>query len=126
MVVDSAIGLQSKNFLIKSGQEDPTSQGATEFKAARAVLLNWQATSPRHLSEHEMRMIQGRFPRLEDDSQLEEFGKRQVASHLMVSPHNCHASKVRIDKIMDAFMSRTEGFCSHSVLEDANNCFDWL
>ena len=41
VVVDSASGLQTRNFLIKLGQEDPILRGpTTRAKDARAVLLN--------------------------------------------------------------------------------------
>ena len=47
VVVDSVFGLQSKDFLIKLNQEDPTCWGTTKSKAATAVLLSQQATSLR-------------------------------------------------------------------------------
>ena len=72
----------------------------------------------------ELRMIQGQFPRLKDDMQLEEFGESKVALHLMVSLCNCRATKVRINQILNAFMRETEGFHSCAASEDANNCFD--
>ena len=77
--MDSAFGLQGKDFLIKSSQEDPQID-------AHAVALNRQATSLRQLSEHGMRMIQGQFPRLKDNFQLEEFGERKTVLHLMHTP----------------------------------------
>ena len=116
IVVDSAFGLKDKQFLIKSAQEDPQID-------AWAVTLNRQATSLRQLSEHGMRMIQGQFPRLKDNFQLEEFGERKAVSHLMVLLHNFQASKAGINQILNTFMSRTEGFCSCAMTEDANDLF---
>ena len=116
IVVDSAFGLQGKDFLIKSSQEDPQID-------ARAVLLNRQATSLRQLSEHGMRMIQGQFPRLKDNFQLEEFGERKIVLHSMVLLHNFQASKVGTNQILNTFMSRTEGFYSYAMTEDANDLF---
>jgi hypothetical protein len=123
VVVDSAFGLQARNFLIKSAQQDPAVPGATEAEAKRAVELNRQATSMRQLSEHGMRMIQGQFPRLKDNFQFEEFGERKIVLHLMVLLYNFQASKVGINQILNTFMSKTEGFYSYSITEDANHVF---
>ena len=56
VVVDSAFKIGTKEYLIKSSQEDPLDE--------RLLLINRQATSIRQLSEWGMRMIQGSFPRL--------------------------------------------------------------
>jgi hypothetical protein len=123
VVVDSAFGLQNKNFLIKSSQQDPARPGATEAEARREVELNSQATSLRQLSEHGMRMIQGQFPRMKDNFKFEEFGERKVVLHLMVLLYNFQASKVGINQILNTFMSKTEGFYSYSITQNANKMF---
>ena len=70
-------------------------------------------------------MTQGQFPRLKDDFQLEKFGERKGVVHPMASLHdNCQASKVGVNQIQDALVSRTEDFCSCSVSGDANAIFD--
>ena len=66
-------------------------------------------------------MMQGQFPRLKDDMELEEFGERKVVLHLMASLHSCQAAEVGINKISNALMSKTEGFCSHAASDDAND-----
>ena len=82
MVVGSALGLQSKDFLIKSGEEHPILHGmTTRAEDARAVLLNRQATS---LSFQGQRTI----------FQLEEFGERKVVLHLMVLLHDHQAMQL--------------------------------
>ena len=125
VVVDSAFGLQSKNFLIKSGQKDPILRlTTTRTEDARAMLSTRWATPLRQLSECRMRMIQGQFLRLKDNFQLEDFGEQNFESHLIVSPHNCRALKVGINQILSALMSKTEGFCSCVMLKDAINCFN--
>jgi hypothetical protein len=122
VVVDSAFGLQARDYLIKSAQKDP-SQDGTAAQARRAVVLNQQATSLRQLSEWGMRLIQGQFPRMKDNCRLEEFGERQIVLHLMVLLYNFQASKVGINQILNTFMSKTEGFYSYSITENANKQF---
>ena len=68
-------------------------------------------------------MIQGQFPRLKDNFQLEEFGERKVILHLMVLLYNYQASKVGINQILNSFMSRTEGFYNYDITPDANDQF---
>ena len=58
VVVDSAFKIGTKEYLIKSLQEDPLDE--------RLLLINRQATSIRQLSEWGMQMIEGSFPRLKD------------------------------------------------------------
>ena len=58
VVVDSAFKIGSKEFVIKSSQQDPTDP--------EKLLINRAATSVRQLSEWGMRMISGSFPRLKD------------------------------------------------------------
>ena len=99
VVVDSAFRLKGKEYLIKSAQDDPSPKNATREQQLQAVALNGQATSLRQLSEHGMRMIQGQFPRLKDNMQLEEFGERKVVLHLMVLLYNYQASKIGINQI---------------------------
>jgi hypothetical protein len=124
VVVDSAFGLQSRDYLIKSAQkQDPSPDGATAAEARSAVVLNQQATSLRQLSEWGMRLIQGQFPRMKDNCRLEEFGERQIVLHLMVLLYNFQASKVGINQILNTFMSKTEGFYSYSITENANEQF---
>ena len=114
IVVDSAFSLQAKDYLLKSGQQDPQPLNSTREEEFRAVTLNRQATSLRQLSEHGMRMIQGQFPRLKDNFQLEEFGERKVVLHLMVLLYNYQASKVGINQILKRFG------------KDINRCFKML
>jgi transposase-like protein len=124
VVVDSAFGLQSRDFLIRSAQQqDPSRAGATTPEAKKAIQLNKQATSLRQISEHGMRMIQGQFPRLKDNFKFEEFGERKIVLHLMVLLYNYQAAKVGINQILNSFMSKTNGFYSYSISEDANNEF---
>ena len=123
VVVDSAFGLQSREFLIKSEQEDPTLWGATTAKAADTVSPNRQATSLRQLLEHGTRMTQGQFPQSKDNFCLEKFGKRKVVLLLTVLPHDDQALMVGINQILNTFMSRTGGFCSHTITKDADDQF---
>ena len=74
------------------------------------------AKTLRQLSEHGTKMIQGESPRLEDSVQLEEFGEQKVMLHLMFSLHDCQASKVGINQILNSLMSETEGFHSCTAL----------
>ena len=69
-------------------------------------------------------MIQGQFPRMKDNLQLEEFGERKVILQLMVLLYNYQASKVGINQILNTFMSKTEGFYSYAITADANNQFN--
>ena len=124
VVVDSAFNLKDGEYLIKSGQHDPVPKNATREQELRAVALNRQATSLRQLAEHGMRMIQGQFPRMKDNLQLEDFGKRKVILQLMVLLYNYQASKVGINQILNTFMSKTEGFYSYAITADANNQFN--
>ena len=86
----------------------------TRAQEKRAVASNNQATSLRQLSEHGMRMIQGQFPRLKDNLQLEEFGERKVVLHLLVLLYNYQTSKVGMNQILNSFMSKTKGFESYA------------
>jgi hypothetical protein len=125
IVVDSAFGLQARNFLIKSAQQqDPARRGATPAEAERELDLNKQATSLRQLSEWGMRMIQGGFPRMKDPCILEETGERKIVLHLMVLLYNFQAAQVGINQILNTFMSKTEGFFSYRMPPtDANEEF---
>ena len=116
IVVDSAFNLRQNNYLIQSSQSDPEPQepGVTRAQEKRAVALNNQATSLRQLSEHGMRMIQGQFPCLKDNLQLEEFGERKVVLHLLVLLYNYQTSKVGMNQILNSFMSKTKGFESYA------------
>ena len=115
IVVDSAFNLRQNNYLIRSSQSDPELRpGATRAQEKRAVALNNQATLLRQLSEHGMRMIQGQFPRLKDNLQLEEFGERKVVLHLLVLLYNYQTSKVGMNQILNSFMSKTKGFESYA------------
>ena len=115
MVVDSVFGLRSRDFLIKSGQEDLVLWGTTRAAKALAALLDGQATLLRQLSEHAVQMVQAQFPtRPEDDSQLEEFGERKFVLHLMVLLCDHQAVKVKKSQILKTLMSRTEVSLSHN------------
>ena len=94
-VMDSAFNIGSKDYLIKSSQQDPLDE--------RALLLNRQATSIRQLSEWGMRMIQGSFPRLKDPLLFEEHGDRKVILRLMVHLYNFQTAQVGINQIMNSF-----------------------
>ena len=71
-----------------------------------------------------MRQLQGQFPRMKDPLPLEEFGERRIIINIMVVLYNYQASKVRINQILNSFMSNTGGFFSYkSLAQDANNVF---
>ena len=61
-----------------------------------------------------MRMIQGQFPRLKDNLQLDEFHERKVIMNLMVLLYNYQTSKIGINTILNSYMSRTDGFDSYA------------
>ena len=108
VVADSAFGLQSKDFVVKSGQEDPTLQGpATRAEEARVALSNRQAASSRQLLENRMRMVQGQFPRSKDDFRLKKIGEWKAMLHQMVLLFNWQASKTGIKQILNTLMSGT-------------------
>ena len=113
--------------MIKSSQEDPVLNNATEAESARAMTVNSQATGLRQLLEWGMQMIKGQFPRLKDNCRLEEFGERMVTLHLMTLLCNCQTAMVRLNQIMSVFMSRTPGFqsCGAAVTEDADGHLHW-
>ena len=113
--VDSAFRLGSRDYLIKSSQQDPIDGNF------RTIVLNRQATSLWQLSEHGMRMIQGQFPRSKDPMPFEERGDRKDILHLMVLLYNFQASTVGINQILNTFMSRTEGFYSYGSLSETAN-----
>ena len=119
IVVDSAFQVvKTKQFLIKSSQQDPESY--------RGVSINRAATSVRQLSEWGMRQIQGQFPRLKDPLPYEEFGERKVILNLQVLLYNYQTSTIGINQILNSFMSRTEGFYSYKIAklpETADNLF---
>jgi len=127
IVVDSAFQFQVKDYLIKSSQEDPVLNDATEEESALAIVINSQATGLRQLSEWGMRMIEGQFPRLKDNCQLEDYGERKVILHLMVMLYNYQTSKVGLNQIMNVFMSKTPGFQSYNTTlsEDGNGILYW-
>ena len=100
MVVDSALKLQTKEFLIKSLQTNPDD-------AKNIIVVSQQATLPRQISEWGMQMIQGSFPRLKDRLVLEEMGERKVILNLMVLLYNYQASTFSMNQILNTFMSRT-------------------
>ena len=107
VVVDSAFSLATKDFMIKSSQQDPIDRGP------EGVLVNRNATSVRQLSEWGMRMIQGSFPRLKDNMILEDFGDRKIIMNLVVALYNFQTSAVGINQILNTFTSKTKGFYSY-------------
>ena len=113
VVVDSAFKIGTKEYLIKSSQEDPLDE--------RLLLINRQATSIRQLSEWGMRMIQGSFPRLKDPLLFEEKGGRKIILRLMVHLYNFQTSLVGINQIMNSFMEKTGHFGDMHITDNANN-----
>ena len=99
VVVDSAFKISgSKEYIIKSSQEDPTDP--------QKILINRAATSVRQLSEWGMRMISGSFPRMKDPILYEEKQDRKVILRLMVHLHNYQTSRVGINQILNSFCER--------------------
>ena len=109
VAVDSAFNLKDVEYLIKISQKDPIGD-------SHGVLLNWAATSVWQLSEHGMQMIQGQFPRLKTPMIYEDFGERNVILNRTMLLYNYQTSTVRINHILNCFVSRTEG--SHSYTHD--------
>ena len=70
IVVDSNFKIGTKDYLIKSSQEDPTDH--------HTLLVHQDATYVRQLSKQGMRMIYGSFSRLKDSLYYEEKGDCMV------------------------------------------------
>ena len=64
--MDSAFHLGTRNFIIKSTQQDPMD--------IEGLLENRDATSVRQLSEWGMRMIEGQFPRIKNPLCMKQKG----------------------------------------------------
>ena len=120
VVVDSAINLSSKPYLIQSSQDDPADNGA------RGVTLNRAATSVRQLSEQYEDDSKGQFRWLKDPMVFKEFGERKVILNLMVLLYNYQRNTTRINHILNSFMSKTKDFHSYqyNITDTANNVFE--
>ena len=74
-----------------------------------------------------MHMIQGKFPRLKDKMEYEEFSERKVILHLMVLLYNFQTAEDQINEITNIFMSKTRGFYSYNMnvedLSESANTF---
>ena len=70
IVVDSNFKIGTKDYLIKSSQEDPTDH--------HTLVVHQDATYVRQLSKQGMRMIYGSFSRLKDSLYYEEKGDCMV------------------------------------------------
>ena len=70
IVVDSNFKIGTKDYLIKSSQEDPTDH--------HTLVVHQDATYARQLSKQGMRMIYGLFSRLKDSLYYEEKGDCMV------------------------------------------------
>ena len=122
VVIDSAFRLETKEFMIRSAQQDP--MGTTQ-----ELRKNRAATSVRQLSEWGMRTIQAQFPRLKDPLLYEECGERRVILHLMVLLYNFQASAVGINQILNTFMAQkkrddsNEDFYGYVITSSANDMF---
>ena len=122
VVVDSAFKFRNTAYLIKSSQDKPT-QFDRETEGRRQV-LNKDATSVRQMSEWGMRMLQGQFPRMYDNIQLEHFGERKVILHLHVLLYNFQASKMGMNQIFNTYMNKKKGFYSYTITKNANTQFN--
>ena len=85
VIVDSTFNIGSRDFLIKSSQQDPVD--------GHELLVNRDATSVRQLSEWATRTIQRYFPRLKAPMFYEEKGDHIVILSLMVHLYNFQTSK---------------------------------
>ena len=115
VVVNSAFKISgSKEYIIKSSQEDPTDP--------EKLLINRAATSMRQLSEWGMRMISGSFPRMKDPNLYEESQDRKVILRLMVHLHNYQASQVGINQILNSFYEKDKSHYQNEqgINADAN------
>jgi len=115
VVVDSAFNMLSKDYLIKSSQQDPTN--------AEELLTNRDATSIRQLSEWGMRMLQAQFPRMKDRIRYEEKGERRVILNLMVLLYNFQCSRIGHNEIFTTFMNDEDNYYGNygsNIGEEAN------
>ena len=115
IVVDSAFNIGTKEYLIKSSQQDTLDE--------HALLLNRQATPIRQLSKWGMSMIEGSFPRLKYPLLFEEMGDRKVILRLMVHPYNYQTAQVGIDQITNSYMDKTGYFGGRTISNNANEMF---
>ena len=111
VVVDSAFRVSDADYLIGSSQEEPME--------GDKVTVNSSATLVWQLSEWDMRMILGQFPRMKDNLPLEEFGERKVILGLLVLLYNYQVSEVCINTILNTYMlDKTLGkFYQHTIAE---------
>ena len=111
-VVDSAVNIGRRNFLLKSSQQDPID--------VEGLIVNRAATSVRQLIEWGMRMIGSSFPCLKDPLLYEEKNDRMVILCLMVHLYNFQVSQVGINQILNSFYDKTSYFGKERIDNDAN------
>ena len=99
---------------MKSSQGNPINGDAQELTINRAV------TSILQLSEWGMRMIQGKFPRVNDTPIFEDSGDKRVILRLLVHLYNFNCAQVGRNETLYSFMEREDVFLdiqtSHQIL----------
>ena len=114
--MDSAFHLGTRNFIIKSTQQDPMD--------IEGLLENRDATSVRQLSEWGMRMIEGQFPRIKDPFMYETKGNRKIILRLLIHLYNFQTAQVGINQILNSFCEETEQTYTHfghpNITQDTN------
>ena len=87
---------QHSDYLVKSYQQDATPKELLRHRS--------DATSIWQLSEWKMRMIQAKFPRLQDKMNYEKVGERRVILNKMVLLYDFSCSKIGHNEILSTFM----------------------
>ena len=113
VVVDSSaftLSNQHSDYLVKSYQldDDDDAVGTTPEELLRHRSAS---TSIQQLSEWGMRMIQAKFPRLQDKMKYEDIGERRVILNLMVLLYNFSCSKIGgHNEILSTFMHDRDNY----------------
>ena len=112
VVVDSAFKVGNNDYVIKYFQRAPPD--------CHVILLNEATISICQLSEWDMHVIGGSFPRLRDSPHFEEDGKMKFILRLIVHLYNFQTSKIRINQIRNSFCEKT-GYFGHARIDADEN-----